>query len=435
MTVSGDVEGAVGGELHQVQRGEVAGGVVEEHVLAARIRGVDARRVFAGVPAVDGGVVLHAGVAALPGGFADLLQEIAGLVGLYRVAGLDGLGGKVGIAHDGVHEVVGDADAVVGVLEKDRAVGFGIGGGAVVALLHEGPGLGFFLGLAVDELNDVGVVDVEDDHLGGATCLATGLDDAGEGVETAHERKRTAGSAAAGELLVGGAQRRQVGAGAASPLEEHAFGLGEGQDGVERIVHRVDEAGGALRARVSDGPELGLALQEIPVPVAAIGVGLNAIAADVEPHGRVEGHLLLDEQVHEFVVENGGVFVGAEVSTLEAPAGDGFGNAADQGADAGLALLGADGAVQIFAGDDVGGGHRPVFGDLDILLLEDDVALGVGDGGGTQLPLDFVVGREASLGEEALEGEARAFFSGWLAGGGTDVSFRAHRCFLSCLGH
>ena len=51
-----------------------------------------------GVPAVDGGVVLHAGIAALPGGFGDLVQQVAGLVGLDDVAVLDGAGGEVGVA-------------------------------------------------------------------------------------------------------------------------------------------------------------------------------------------------------------------------------------------------------------------------------------------------------------------------------------------------
>jgi len=51
--------------LDQVQRREIARRIVEEHVLRARVRGVDARRVLARVPAVDGGIELHAGVAAL----------------------------------------------------------------------------------------------------------------------------------------------------------------------------------------------------------------------------------------------------------------------------------------------------------------------------------------------------------------------------------
>ena len=79
VAVGGDVELAAGGEeLHEVEAGEVAGGVVEEHVLAAGIAGVDAGGVLGGVPAVDGGVVLHAGVAALPGGFGELVHEVAG---------------------------------------------------------------------------------------------------------------------------------------------------------------------------------------------------------------------------------------------------------------------------------------------------------------------------------------------------------------------
>ena len=111
-------------------------------------------------------------------------------------------GGELGVALDGVHELVGDADGVVGVLEEDGAVGVGVGTGAVVAGVDERLGLGFFLGLALDEVDDVGMVDVEDDHLGGAARLAAGLDDAGEGVEAAHEAERAGGGAAAGERLV-----------------------------------------------------------------------------------------------------------------------------------------------------------------------------------------------------------------------------------------
>ena len=148
---------------------------------------------------------------------------------------------------DGLHELVGDADGVVGVLEEDGGEGFGVGAGAVVAGGHQGPGLLLFdLDLALDEVFDVGVVDVEDDHLGGAAGLAAGLDDAGEGVEAAHEGERAGGGAAAGEGFHGAADGGEVGAGAGAPLEEHAFGLGEGQDRVERILYGVDEAGGAL---------------------------------------------------------------------------------------------------------------------------------------------------------------------------------------------
>ena len=61
---------------------------------------------------------------------------------------------------------------VVGVLEEDGRVGVAVGTAAVVTVLDQRPRLGFFLLLALDELHDVGMVDVEDDHLGGAARLA-----------------------------------------------------------------------------------------------------------------------------------------------------------------------------------------------------------------------------------------------------------------------
>src|SRR6185312_14953354 len=108
----------------------------------------------------------------------------------------------------------------VGVLEENGAVGFRVGTAGIVTGSGKRPGLRFFLRLALDEVDDVGMVDVEDDHLGSATRLAATLDDAGESVESLHEAERTAGRATAAETFCRGAQRRQVGARAGSPLEE-----------------------------------------------------------------------------------------------------------------------------------------------------------------------------------------------------------------------
>ncbi len=101
----------------------------------------------------------------------------------------------------------------------------------------------------------------------------------------------------------------------------------------------------------------------VPVPVLGVGVGLEAVAADVEPDGGVEGDLLVEEQVDELGVEGLGVVGGGEVAVAHAPVADGFGDAGDEGADAGLALGGADEAVEVLGGDDVGRGHGPVGGD------------------------------------------------------------------------
>ena len=103
---------------------------------------------------------------------------------------LDGARGELVVVGDGLHELVGDAHGVVGVLEEDASEGFAVRAGAVVASLHQRPCLLLFLDLALDEVFNVRVVDVEDDHLGSAACFAAGLDDAGEGVKAAHEAQR-----------------------------------------------------------------------------------------------------------------------------------------------------------------------------------------------------------------------------------------------------
>ncbi len=72
------VEAAVlAAEFHQVERGQVAGRVVDVHVLAAGVGGVDPARLRAGVPAVDDRVVLDARVGAAPGGVGDLVHQVA----------------------------------------------------------------------------------------------------------------------------------------------------------------------------------------------------------------------------------------------------------------------------------------------------------------------------------------------------------------------
>src|SRR5260370_42027786 len=87
MLEGGRVEAAVAAaERPQVQRGEVARGVVEEHVLRARVGRVDAATLRAGMPLVDGGVVLQPGIGARPSGVGDLLPELTCRQRLVRLA-------------------------------------------------------------------------------------------------------------------------------------------------------------------------------------------------------------------------------------------------------------------------------------------------------------------------------------------------------------
>ena len=61
-------------ELHQVQRSEITGGVVEEEILAARIRRILPVGAFACVPLVNGRIELHPGIAADPGALGNFAQ-------------------------------------------------------------------------------------------------------------------------------------------------------------------------------------------------------------------------------------------------------------------------------------------------------------------------------------------------------------------------
>src|SRR3954468_16314538 len=212
MAIGFHIESAVGREFQQVEAGQVGGGIVQEHVLAAGIAGIDSGRVLRGVPAVDGGVVLHSGISAVPGSFGNSMQQSLSFVGLYYCLIGDAAGGEIGGADYRIHEVVGDADRVVGVLKEDGAIGVGVRMGTVVSHRDQGVSFGFFFGLAEDELFNVGMVYVEDDHLGRAARLAAGLDYAGEGVESFHEAERTAGGAAARKGFGGSAQWREIGA-------------------------------------------------------------------------------------------------------------------------------------------------------------------------------------------------------------------------------
>src|SRR6185312_11120815 len=80
-----------------------------------------------------------------------------------------------------------------------------------------------FTRLGLDELFDVGVVDVEDDLLRRTPRRATGLDRAGGGVRTAHEADRAAGGAAGGQQLLARANPRQVETGTRAALDDQAL--------------------------------------------------------------------------------------------------------------------------------------------------------------------------------------------------------------------
>ena len=382
-----DVELAVrADELHQVERRQVAGRIVQKHILRARVGGVDARRVLAGVPAVDGGIELHAGIAALVGGLGNPTQQVARLVAILGLAAEHVLGPPLAILLRRAHEIVGGAHGVVGVLEKDRAVGFAVER-SVVSSLHQRVGLLLFLGLAPDEFFDVRMVGVEDHHLGGAPRLAAGFDDAGESVETLHKGERPAGAPAARKHRVFLAQGRKVGSRARAPLEQHAFGLGQVQNRFQRILDGNDEAGRALRP-----PRAAFELLDaVGRGVVDPAVAARFFHAHVEPNRRIEAGLLREHQVGQLGAEVLAILVAAEIPVLLAPAGDGVDHPLHQLGHAGFALRRPQLAMEVLAGDDVGGRLRPIGRHHDVALLEDHRAFVVADRGGAGFPAYLVI--------------------------------------------
>ncbi len=77
----------VAAEFHEVYARQVAGRIVEEHVLGAGVRGVDPAGIGAGMPAIDGGIVLEARVSATPGRLGRFLEHLAGRIFGARLAG------------------------------------------------------------------------------------------------------------------------------------------------------------------------------------------------------------------------------------------------------------------------------------------------------------------------------------------------------------
>ena len=375
-----DVEAVVVEELQEVDRGEIARAVVEVEILAAGVAGLDAAGARRRVPAVDGGVELQTGVGALPCGLGDLAPQVAGRHGAQRLTGGDRVQRPVGVGDDRLHELVGDAHRVVGVLvlHRERVAAVEVHVEAVVA---QDAGLAFLDGLAPHELLDVRVVDVEDHHLGGAPRLAAGLDRAGRGVGAAHEAHRSGRRATAAHSLDARADVREVGAGAGPTLEDDPLLAVPLEDRVHRVVDPEDEARRRLRRDPRD--------------------------ADVEPHRAVERRPLRDEHVLQLGGERGALGVVGEVAALGSPAGDRVDHPVDDLAQRRLAAVGAERAAEVLLGDDVAGVERPVGRELDRRLLERHRAgERVGDAGVAALPHHLVVRIDPRRREEAADADA-----------------------------
>ena len=355
-----DIErGVIALELHEVQRREIAGSVVEEDVFAARVGRVNRLRAFAGMPFLDRAVVLQAGVAANPGALRDFVEQRRGVLLLERLA-VDGLRPPFLAVHRSLHELIAHAHGQVFILIHDAAVGIAIIG-TVVALLDERPSLLLFPLLGIDEFLDVTMPVAQRVHLGRATGLAAALHDVRDLVIDLEEAHRAARTTTAAQLLATGTDGRQVGAGAGTILEEHRLGVSEVHDAFHVVIHGLDETRTALRIFVLRRGAFADVLGPVVEPVALrrfLADTVLVIQTDVEPHGRVEGAVLVYTQPSELVVERFTVRL-AEVTILHAPVGNRTRDTMDELAHGRFALGGVLFAVKVFGDDDLGRQHGP----------------------------------------------------------------------------
>ena len=171
------VDGAVLHHDGQVDRAEVAALVGQERLLATRVCGLDLAQLGRGVVAVQPVEEDDARLAVLPGQVDDEVEDLAGVQPAHLGAVARVAQRVVAAGEHRRHELLGDPHRDVEVVED--------------VLVFLGP----------DELQDVGMVDAQDAHVGAPPGAAL-LDGLGGHVEHPHERDRAAGHAHGGSHQV-----------------------------------------------------------------------------------------------------------------------------------------------------------------------------------------------------------------------------------------
>ena len=317
-----DVEALVRvAEHHQVQRGEVARRVVQEHVFRARVGRADRSRLGAGVPVVDGGVELDAGIGRGPGREADFLPQVARFERLDRAPAEPRREVPVLVVDHRVQELIRHAHRVVGVLARDGQIGLAVPVGVV------GRELDLLVALA-RELDDAA------DQVVGHQVAARFLDGALE-------------SRVLGGLEAGLALRLAVDAGLHDGLEPPLADLGAGHEGRDLLlllhlpvdvgfdIGMVDVdhhhlGGPARRTAGLDGPcgaitdaqeahqarrfAAARQLLVLRAQLGEVGAGAGAVLEQARfPHPQVHDAVLVDEIVLDRLDEAGvrlGMLVG-----------------------------------------------------------------------------------------------------------------------------
>ena len=325
---------------------------------------------------------------------------------------------------------------IVAILARALAIEAGLHDGLEMFLAglgagHEGGDLLLLAHLPVDEGLDVRMVDVDDDHLGGAARGAARLDGAGGAVADLQERHEAGRLAAAGQLLALAAQPGEVGAGAGAVFEQARLAHPQVHDAAlvdEVVLDALDEAGMRLRVLVGRRRLGELAGDVVDVEMALAGAvdAVGPVQPGIEPLRRVRRAHLQGEHGAQLVVEGARILLGREIAALPAPIGPAAGEAVEdllgrglghaalalgQGREGGLVgdrapQPGRDavlldlfearrdpGLAEILLRQHVGGDLAPRFRHLDPGLPEDDRAVRILDLADGETERDGGIGR------------------------------------------
>ena len=218
-----------------------------------------------------------------------------------------------------------------------------------------------FLGLPVRVGLDVGVVRVEDDHLGRAPRGPSRFDRRGRAVGDLEEGEEAARYAASREGFLRGADLGEIGTRARAVFEKPGFAGDEVHDAalVDQVVLDVeDEAGVGLGPLVGRGGAGHLARGWVDVEMP-LGRSLDAVdrmEAGIEPLGAVGRRHLMGEHVEQLVVKGRRVFLRVEVAGMLAPLDPGVGESMEDLARIHLPTFARGGVDALFLRDEGGPG-------------------------------------------------------------------------------
>ena len=187
-----------------------------------------------------------------------------------------------------------------------------------------------FLDLPVDIFLDIRMIDVDDDHLGGAAGRAARLDRTCGAVADLQEAHQTGGFATTGKFFTFAAQIAEVRARAGAILEQARFTDPQIHDAAfidEIVANGLNEAGMRLRmfiGRLGLGQFAGLPV-DIEMALAGTVDAIGPMQTGVEPLRAVWSHTLGREHIGKLVAEGEGIFLRGEIATLPAPIGPGAG--------------------------------------------------------------------------------------------------------------